>query len=276
MSVVTRGEIFKLSNALTLRINHFAKGTFLTRGVGSRYNVNRLLFVIDNPNGDYNYLEDAHGRIVFKPGHWYLVPALHPVRYWLDDELEFVSIQFYLGLYYGVDLLSVLSSNYTGYDPETSGRLAEIFDSSDEVMLAFALHEVVFHILGVGLPDMNEQLGKQRNTLAPYQEILDFIADNCTAMVSVTDLAEIMNMSRGAFTRKFTIETGMAPKKFFNRILMNRAAELLRKPQITVKEVAELLQFSSEFSFSRFFKKMTGLPPKEFQRSELNGYNIKE
>ena len=46
---------------------------------------------------------------------------------------------------------------------------------------------------------------------------------------------------------------------------MNRACDLLLREDARVREVAFELGFSNEYYFSRFFKKQTGIPPRDFK-----------
>lgn len=47
--------------------------------------------------------------------------------------------------------------------------------------------------------------------------------------------------------------------------LIARAKVLLRKPEITLQQVAEILNFSDQSSFGKFFKKHTGVSPKKYK-----------
>lgn len=82
----------------------------------------------------------------------------------------------------------------------------------------------------------------------------------------VAELAKIARMPRETFTRRFTADTGITPKRFLDRQLLRRASELLRRPHTTAREVAAELEFSSEFVFSRFFRKQSGLSPGLYRR----------
>ena len=42
---------------------------------------------------------------------------------------------------------------------------------------------------------------------------------------------------------------------------------LLLAPDTSVKAVAEQLNFSNEFNFSRFFKRMSGISPQDYIRN---------
>ena len=63
-------------------------------------------------------------------------------------------------------------------------------------------------------------------------------------------------------------QTGKAANKWIDEVLVSEAKILLKSPQITVQKVADLLHFSDQSTFGKFFKKQTGLsiePNGDFQ-----------
>ena len=67
MSVEDKKRIYRLADRLNMRFHHFAKGTYpcFSR---TRFTVNRLILVLENPNGEKNYIEDAAERRIMHPG----------------------------------------------------------------------------------------------------------------------------------------------------------------------------------------------------------------
>ncbi|MDR1258280.1 MAG: helix-turn-helix domain-containing protein [Tannerellaceae bacterium] len=61
--------------------------------------------------------------------------------------------------------------------------------------------------------------------------------------------------------------TGKPANKWIDDALVVEAKTLLKTPQITVQQVADTLNFSDQSTFGKFFKKYTGLSPREYRRS---------
>jgi AraC-like DNA-binding protein len=80
------------------------------------------------------------------------------------------------------------------------------------------------------------------------------------------DLAASLDMSYESFRKRFTKEAGMSPGQYFIQQRMKRACELLVAQKVTIKEVSLELGFFDEFHFSKQFKKVMGMTPKEFCR----------
>ena len=265
MPVEDKKQIYQLADSLTMRFQHFAKGTYPCFST-SRFTVNRLILVLENPNGEKNYIEDAAERHIMHPGSFCLAPAFHPVTFCFDDAIRFFSIHFNLELFPGVDLFSRQPRIFEGKSPTALERTEKAFSRLGETAGAVELHALTFEIVSLCLKQIKKEGLELASKFAPYQKIIDHIATHCTALVSVEELAELMNMRRDVFTRKFTADTGISPKRFYHRLLIDRASKLLQQPGITSREVALELKFSSEYYFSRFFKQHLGISPHRFQQ----------
>ena len=64
----------------------------------------------------------------------------------------------------------------------------------------------------------------------------------------------------------FSSLLGMTPKQWLEQALLDRAFAMLSDPGRTVKDVAYELEFSNEFNFSRFVKRLTGLSPSRLRQ----------
>lgn len=272
--LINRNEIFILANQLSLSVSHFARGSFpVTFASPAALSVNRMLSIVSNPRKEENFIQTEKEKVLLEPDTVYFIPAYYPARVRLDDELVFVSVQFNLD-YLGVELFSFYKSFQYFYLPELVQRLNLIFDSKDSLRLALELKE---HVLGLTceILDANEGFSVESALrFAPYGAVFDHMNSHCTAHTKITDLADVMSMPRAVFTRRFTADIGMSPKHFFDRQLTRRASELLQRPHTTIREVADKLEFSSEFVFSRFFKSHTGISPSTYRKEQQSLLSI--
>ena len=59
--------------------------------------------------------------------------------------------------------------------------------------------------------------------------------------------------------------------KWISDALISEAKILLRKPDINIQQISEELHFGEQSSFSKFFKKHTGVTPVEYRNTILKG-----
>jgi AraC-like DNA-binding protein len=79
-------------------------------------------------------------------------------------------------------------------------------------------------------------------------------------------LAAQAGYSRFHFIRAFRAAYGETPAQYLARRRIERACDLLPLANLTVREVAELVGFTSLAAFSKRFKARVGVAPSEYRR----------
>jgi AraC-like DNA-binding protein len=79
-------------------------------------------------------------------------------------------------------------------------------------------------------------------------------------------LAKIAGVSYSRLRDVFKASRSETLHDFLQRTRLDEARRLLGDPTLTIKEVAARLHFSSEFYFSHFFHKASGMSPTQFRR----------
>lgn len=97
--------------------------------------------------------------------------------------------------------------------------------------------------------------------------VLQAIHDNSTHNWNLAELANIASMSKSVFSEKFHKLVGEAPIVYLARWRMLKAHELLVNTALPIHQISEMIGYKSEFSFSKAFKKFTGVSPGEIRRS---------
>lgn len=99
---------------------------------------------------------------------------------------------------------------------------------------------------------------------ATYERCRRHLQANFLSIGSVADAARQCHLDPAYLSRLFRRFDHQTPHEFLMRAKMQFAAERLRAPGIMVKEVAANLGFPDPFQFSRAFKGVYGVSPKEF------------
>ena len=85
--------------------------------------------------------------------------------------------------------------------------------------------------------------------------------------IDVPVMAEKMCMSTRQFYRKINALTGHSPQAYITRVKIHKAKQLLdKKPDMPLKEVAELSGYTDYSSFIRAFKNLEGITPTQYTR----------
>ena len=78
---------------------------------------------------------------------------------------------------------------------------------------------------------------------------------------SVADMASEMGVSRSVFAERFTELTHSTPQQYLGNLRMRLASQWISQDNLSLDEIADRLGYGSAASFSRAFKRMTGISP---------------
>jgi AraC-like DNA-binding protein len=82
--------------------------------------------------------------------------------------------------------------------------------------------------------------------------------------LSTADMARRVGLSPWYFTHLFKTETSKSPMRYRQELRMQQAEELCAKTLLSLKEVVFALGLKDRSHFSREFKRLHGMTPKEF------------
>lgn len=99
------------------------------------------------------------------------------------------------------------------------------------------------------------------------KEIITYIHDNYAAPITVSELAQIANMSQGHFTRLFKRFTAKSPIDYVISIRLSKAVEMLTDTDEKLINVAIENGFNSMSYFIRMFNAYFGCSPSKYRKS---------
>ena len=266
MPVDNRTTVLQTTRRMKLELHHFARGSYPTwaKDFGT-LPVNRFFLPFKNPSGIHGRIEDEKDTFQLVPGRAYFAPLHHKCKFLLDEQLEFISIHFTLELYEGIDIFSGFKQLCEIRDPSFFERAAQAFEEPDDFASALQLQGVVADFAALLSRSMTTAQWESVTRFAPFKKELDHLQSRPPARITVEELAALHGVSRECFSRKFTQITGIPPKKFLSQMIISRACRALAGTPRPFREVAVELGFANEFYFSSFFRKHTGLSPKEYR-----------
>ncbi len=244
--------ITNISSALYYDVDTWQRPNMLTR------NTNGIVFLFD---GEIEY-EDKNGKFNSKSGDIILFPKGYTYKgKKLTERHRFIVVNFDTN----IPLL------HESFNP--------IFKSEKNLLLQNDFYEIVkyandntksgmllaysklYKILGCTLGKRKED-----DIYSPFmQKIITYISENLQSTeLSFSSICKEFNISTSQLRRDFHKETGTSPVKYITSKRIELAKKYLTTGNISVKEIAELCGFSSDFYFCRVFKEATGKTPKEF------------
>jgi AraC family transcriptional regulator len=96
--------------------------------------------------------------------------------------------------------------------------------------------------------------------------VTDYIHEHLDAELSLNHLAAVAHMSPYHFARLFKNSTGLPPHQYVITQRVERAKQLLRgSTRPTLAEVAADVGFADQSHFTRHFRRLVGITPRQFQ-----------
>ena len=96
---------------------------------------------------------------------------------------------------------------------------------------------------------------------------LNAMHDKVASPWTVRTLAAAAGMSRSAFAVRFKELLAETPLEYLTNWRMYKATGLLQDDHRTLSEIAESVGYDSDAAFSKTFKRVLGVAPREFRRS---------
>ena len=96
-------------------------------------------------------------------------------------------------------------------------------------------------------------------------EISKYIRSHISEPIKTSDIADYFGKSRGGITTEFKKQTGMNLSDFIKLKKIQEAQELLYETNKSLVLISDYLGFSSQSHFTRIFKEITGITPKEYR-----------
>ena len=98
------------------------------------------------------------------------------------------------------------------------------------------------------------------------------IEEHYTQELTVKSAAEALHVSVVYLGQVFKKETELSFNQYVNFIRIKKAQQLLLHTRQTINEIADVIGYNNTNYFSKMFKKLNGLTPKEFREKYEQSY----
>lgn len=124
---------------------------------------------------------------------------------------------------------------------------------------------IVLHLLGMVISYSQNKTIELNNSGEIIERAKIIMNENIHRQINIQGIATNLGTSYSWFRKEFKEYTGFAPAQYFQELKLRKAKELLTETNLSIKEVAYELDFSSYEYFLSFFKKKVGVTPSEYR-----------
>lgn len=136
-----------------------------------------------------------------------------------------------------------------------------IISKASTTMHASELYEFFLHIFN----EHNVGAKTKKATENVYlRYAVKFINANLFRKLTVNELVELLGISQPYLYNIFKSSMNISPKQYIDKQKLEKAKELLLTTNMSITEVANSLGIDESVTFSKFFKRNTGMSPSEF------------
>jgi len=141
-------------------------------------------------------------------------------------------------------------------------------DSDRRVLAPLYLQELVYRILQRDRFSKLLLIAGQQDDGNSIAAALNYINAHLSEPLTVEILAEQVNLSSSAFSRRFRELTGRSPYQFVKETRLERARELLLERRLGVGDVSVAVGYASQSHFTKEFRARFGTTPREYADAE--------
>jgi AraC family transcriptional regulator len=97
------------------------------------------------------------------------------------------------------------------------------------------------------------------------REAIAYINDHLERNLSLAELAALVQMSPYYFASLFKQSTGFAPHQYVTKCRIEKAKQLLKRQELKIIEICQLVGFQNQSHFTRVFRQHTATTPKAYK-----------
>lgn len=132
-----------------------------------------------------------------------------------------------------------------------------------EIRLLGLLYEFLSQLVETAETNLTEK----NNTKEEYvKKALEYIRMNYSRNISVAEIARNVGLDRSYLYSLFNIFVNASPQEYLINFRMEKACDLMRTASLTIGGIARSVGYDDPLMFSKAFKKVKGLSPREFRK----------
>ena len=205
--------------------------------------------------------------IELSPGRVYFIPAFSVEESNIDDKMNKYYIHFQSESRF-FSLYRYISDKYSSPVTEITEQLFKtVVENYTQSSVSAQLK--VQGAMNLILSDFVSDVVADTPILDKFESVLRYIDENFRKNISLSELAELMNISTMYFSNYFKKTFRVSPKQYILNKRLTESQRLLLESRMSIKEIAYAVGFENENYFSEFFSAKVGISALKFRNREL-------
>lgn len=100
---------------------------------------------------------------------------------------------------------------------------------------------------------------------------IHYLHSNYSKSITISELADLAGLCASRYIYVFKKITGTTPKEYLIKFRLQKAKELMRDTNLTLRQISLIVGFEDQLYFSRVFRKYEGVCPSMMKQSFVTG-----
>lgn len=168
--------------------------------------------------------------------------------------------------------LHAVQKHFKPFYIKSSGEILTMFSRMYKALeLGYSTDNLIFanmclpHFLSLFIYNSKHTTVSPTDKLDVVDSAILYMQEHINENISLQDLSSHYNYSASRFSSLFKQKTGYAPIDYFIQMKMQKASQQLDFSSSSVKDIALSMGFDDPYYFSKRFRKIIGLSPKQYR-----------
>jgi AraC family transcriptional regulator of arabinose operon len=168
--------------------------------------------------------------------------------------------------------LQAVQKHFKPFYIKSSGEIITMFSRMYKALeLGYSTDNLIFanlclpHFLSLFIYNSKHTAVHPTDKMDVVDSAILYMQEKINENISLQDLSSHYNYSASRFSSLFKQKTGYAPIDYFIQMKMQKASQQLDFSSSSVKDIALSMGFEDPYYFSKRFRKIIGLSPKQYR-----------
>jgi AraC-like DNA-binding protein len=168
--------------------------------------------------------------------------------------------------------LHAVQKHFKPFYIKSSGEIVTMFSRMYKALeLGYSTDNLIFanlclpHFLSLFIYNSKHTTVSPTDKMDVVDSAILYMQEKINENISLQDLSSHYNYSASRFSSLFKQKTGYAPIDYFIQMKMQKASQQLDFSSSSVKDIALSMGFEDPYYFSKRFRKIIGLSPKQYR-----------
>lgn len=146
-------------------------------------------------------------------------------------------------------------------------EIAQEYDLTGKRYTSLNIRGNIYKICHIVMQEHLDQASRPWHVTDDIHTVLELIHNHYNEQLDVESAAQKINYGKSSFCFHFKKVTGQTFHTYLNNFRVKKAAHLLSETSSSIESIAYMVGFNDPKTFSRVFKAVTGISPREYRKS---------